>query len=162
MADWRRPHGTSGFTIMGGVNLVGFGLFAFTGLVGVASGRWAWHGWYLLLVVPIALTWRMMLIDLYVGDRGLRVRTFWRTRTVPWSDVAGFEVRPGTRLGDPGSHPAIWINLRESGAIETPVIQVSEARIFLPRWTRGPVDLPPKEFDQCVASLRDRLGTRRT
>ena len=157
MVRWRRPHGVSGFTMASGGALAAFGMLAFTGSMGVVTGRWPWHGSYLLLVLPIALVWRIMLIDLYVNGSGLRLRTLWHTRTIPWSEVAGFDTRPRTWLGEPGSLPAIWIDLRDSASIETPIVRASEVRMLFQRSGQIHVSLPEREFDECLATLRDRL-----
>ncbi|MEV4466418.1 hypothetical protein AB0J51_22700 [Micromonospora echinofusca] len=109
------------------------------------------------LALWLTLGTRFYLVGVYVNDRGVRLRYNFSTRTLPWSEVTGFDVRPAVLLGEPTVRDACWVRTAE-GPVETPVQRRSREMGW--RKDVGPV-LSPKEFDRLVARLDAELAAAR-
>ncbi|MDG4825318.1 hypothetical protein O7635_26015 [Asanoa sp. WMMD1127] len=108
-------------------------------------------GWAVVAVPFAALwqvvVWRSMLIGIYVGEDGIKVRSHWRTSVVPWARVERVWAGPA----DGYDAWQIWVTAREPHRdIPTPV------------WRRGSraaarsgnhIVLPPDEFSAALAAL---------
>jgi hypothetical protein len=109
------------------------------------------------LVVPFVLLWqvglwRTTLVGVYVGDRGIKIRSVFRTHVVPWVRVARVWAGPAT------DHDAwqIWVTT-----------QNPERDIATPIWRRGSpaiqrkrigllsnrIALSPERFSALLAAL---------
>ncbi|MER7475507.1 PH domain-containing protein [Micromonospora sp. NPDC000018] len=110
-----------------------------------------------LMTVWLTLVARFYLVGIYVNDRGVQMRYTFSNRTLPWSQVAGFEVRAAEFLGEPTVRDACWVRTA-GGAVETPVQRRSRATGW--RKNVGPV-LRTEEFDRVVARLDAELAAAR-
>jgi len=62
--------------------------------------------------------WRIVGVGLYVGDRGVKVRSVWRTRVLPWRRIDRAWAGPATGY----EAWAIWISATEPRVVvETPI-----------------------------------------
>ncbi|MFF0234094.1 PH domain-containing protein [Micromonospora sp. NPDC005254] len=104
-----------------------------------------------LLFLGLCLTFvlRMYLAGIYVNDEGVRLRHVFRTRTVRWSEVTGFEARPALLLGGPTGRDACWV-LTTDGAFESAVQRRSRTASL--RKNNGPV-LSADDFARMLARL---------
>ncbi|WP_433350591.1 PH domain-containing protein [Micromonospora sp. CA-111912] len=92
---------------------------------------------------------RFHLAGIYVNDRGVRLRHVFSTRTLRWSEVTGFEVRPALLLGGPTVRDACWVRTAD-GAFEAPVQRKSRKAGW--RKDNGPV-LATTDFEGMLARL---------
>jgi hypothetical protein len=83
------------------------------------------QGMDILAVLPIAffavfltVTWRGIFVGVYVSETGIRIRTVGRTVTMPWHEVAGFEVLPVPEKAT----EAIWVVGRHGPSVLTPIM----------------------------------------
>jgi hypothetical protein len=92
------------------------------------------------------LLWRTALIGLYVGEPGIRLRTLFRARTIPWQDVHRVRVVEDFRY----DNRVLVIVAHDGTHVQTPVWQSV-------RWqSRGPaskVTLPAAELGALAAYL---------
>ncbi|MGC4820561.1 PH domain-containing protein [Micromonospora sp. DT63] len=100
---------------------------------------------------------RMYLAGIYVNDRGVRLRHVFRTRTLPWPEVTGFEARPALLLGGPTARDACWV-LTTNGAFESAVQRRS--RMASLRKNNGPV-LSADDFARMLARLDAERASHR-
>ncbi|MEU8301866.1 PH domain-containing protein [Micromonospora sp. NPDC048909] len=100
---------------------------------------------------------RLHLAGVYVGERGVRLRHVFRTRTLPWSAVTGFAARPALFLGEPTVRDACWV-LTTGDAFETPVQRRSREIGW--RKEVGPV-LSEADFDRLLDRLDAELADAR-
>ncbi|WP_232663128.1 PH domain-containing protein [Pseudonocardia sp. TRM90224] len=120
----------------GGTILAFVGVLAFT-------GTW------------MTLVWRVGHVGLEVSSIGLRARTVFRTRTIPWAAVADIESAvTAYRSGRQG----IWIVLKSWDAVATPLVLANEKWV-LPRsidpGERYLQFLPPDAYAGALAELKD-------
>ncbi|MFC4016963.1 PH domain-containing protein [Micromonospora sp. GCM10011542] len=109
------------------------------------------------LAVWLTFVVRLHLTGVYVNDRGVRLRHVFRTRTLPWAEVTGFEVRAARLLGGPTVRAACWVRTLD-GRVETPV-QLRSRTMGL-RKENGPV-LSRVDFDRMVERLTAELAAAR-
>jgi hypothetical protein len=94
------------------------------------------------------MLWRAFPVGLYVSESGVKVRTVWRSRVLPWSAVT--RVRAGPATGSAAS--AVWISTTTGPDVETPIWRRG------PRvWRRNRVWLDPDAFAQLIADLNIRV-----
>jgi hypothetical protein len=154
MTRWRRPHvadlgmATTGALIAVGT-LLGIGLLARFALV-----TREWPSSYIVLPIALGVLWRLHSVGLFTSDRGIRMRTFTRTHTVPWESVRDFESRRATLLGLRLRREAIWV-LTDGHAIETPLRQHRGAR-----WDLARRDLSPMTYRATIQRLQNELTER--
>lgn len=74
----------------------------------------------LLALAVTAASVQLYRLDLYVSDEGVRQRTFRRVRTLSWSEIHEFRLKPMKGLKVLAGH-AIWIRLTDGTEIETSV-----------------------------------------
>jgi len=103
--------------------------------------------WLAFFALWMTSLWRIALVGLYVGDDGVKVRTIWWSRVVPWSAVA--QVWAGPATGHDAT--AVWISTTTGADVETPI------------WRRDPsvghqtrVLLDADTFTRLIADLRAR------
>lgn len=129
MSRWQRVAPAKGW-------LIGTGLFTALGLfllVSVASSAFPLEPGEdrlgvvftnVFLVLWTLTSWRLNRMGVFVNDRGVRLRDFFSTQTIPWPSIATIEDLPmdaGTglwasrRLGA----RAIWVVLADGEAIQT-------------------------------------------
>ena len=122
-----------------------------------------WSRYYLLLWLASGVLLRAMLVGLWVSDRGVRVRNFWRTHTVAWEDLGGATIDlGGVLLAD-----TIWILVRRKGVfvrVRTPITRGPARPVGL-RMTGGRAGLAgrtvnPREFMAILRLLRERARPR--
>ncbi|WP_412543022.1 hypothetical protein R8Z50_11210 [Longispora sp. K20-0274] len=169
MRIWRRVEPVNGSRLVAGAFFaLGLLLFLFVAATMLSgSGRWVGDpvGGSLILILGalfwLTVTFRMYRAGIHVSDHGLRLRSYVRTRTIRWSDVTGFEVRPAQLGGLDTSRDAIWVITRD-GDWETSV-QRALGWVFGPRWTKnvGPV-LRSVDFELTVTPLRRLLADHRS
>lgn len=90
---------------------------------------------------------RTLLVGLYIGDTGVKVRTMWRSRMVPWPRVARAWAGPATGY----DATAIWISVTTGADVETPIWRRSHG---VGHTTRVSLD------DDAFASLLADLNAR--
>ncbi|WP_433120745.1 PH domain-containing protein [Micromonospora sp. CA-246542] len=100
---------------------------------------------------------RMYLAGVYVNDEGVRLRHVFRTRTLRWSEVTGFETRPALLFGEPTVRDACWVQTT-SGAFESAVQRRSREVGW--RKNVGPV-LSSDDFEGMLARLDAERASRR-
>jgi hypothetical protein len=143
--------------------------WAFVGSVSVflalalATGA-RWQTFYLAPWVTTAVLGRGAMVGLLLNDRGVRIRNFWRTRTVAWEDIALVASRP---TGLP-SQDTIWLALRRHGRLDWYRTQVRRAGPRIPGWgyrdrLGGFADrtLPPHVYQSVLRLLRERAEAAR-
>jgi PH (Pleckstrin Homology) domain-containing protein len=165
--------GAAAFAGIGVVLTVWFTTTLFTGTVISRPGA---VGIVVFAALWTAGAWRMSRMGVWVSDSGVRVRTFLRTRTVAWPDVARFEIRAATQ-GQGGRYAAdlraqaVWMVLKDGAAIQTPIgFSLSKASSYLPSkpptWRNAAMEaaLAANENNAVVASearARGALGELR-
>lgn len=77
----------------------------------------AWIAGFLLAALFITVAWRIVLVGVWVGDRGVKVNMVAWTRVVRWSEVDRVWLAPATGY----DALALWISVRDGRDIETPV-----------------------------------------
>ncbi|MFG1949769.1 PH domain-containing protein [Micromonospora sp. NPDC048830] len=154
MPDWVRPYGYRGdqgdlhtLRYVVAVGASAAGLLPLCGLPG--SGVFGGVAIGLFVSIWQVVLWRVTLVGVYVSDHGIKIRTVFRTRIIPWSQV--------TRVwaGQAAHYDAwqIWLSARDPERdLETPI------------WRRGSrarhgnrIFLPPDEF----AAVLDALNAHR-
>ncbi|MGA8117992.1 MAG: PH domain-containing protein, partial [Actinocatenispora sp.] len=97
------------------------------------------------------LLWRDFWTGLYASHSALRIRSLFRTRTVPWSGISRIEARPARLLGWDLAQDAIWIVLTTDTDVQTPIQRWDRGATFQPQTG---VTLQTKQFDRTVQELR--------
>lgn len=136
---------------------------AIVGLASVATGRvdsseaFGVAGAAAFLALWLTMVARFFLVGVYVNDQGLRLRYTFSSRTLPWSQVTGFDVRPAVLFGEPTVRDACWVRTVD-GAVETPV----QRRSRTVGWRKdvGPI-LRTEDFDRMVVRLDAELVAAR-
>lgn len=106
--------------------------------------------------MPFGLAFRAYRVGIYVSRTRVRVRTLFRTRSVPWGEVAEIDSGPYRRIDrpdDPRRSDAIFLVLRSGERVRTPV------RILNPSFGRkasGPL-YERRDVQRFMAQLRDRV-----
>jgi hypothetical protein len=153
---WRRPYhrgvvDSDGYALRYGVA----GLMSVGGLlplVSLASGATGWGAVAAVGFVALweTMLWRVVLVGLFVGERGIKIRGVLRTSVVAWGDVARVWVGPAA------AHHAgqLWVSTADRD-LGTPVW-----RKGLRPGHRHGVALSPEEFasvlDVLARSVRER------
>jgi hypothetical protein len=114
-ATWRRPYENASVAQAVGWLVLGSVTTAY--LVWFFAGSWRW--WYLLVPVATVVLVRLTLVGLLVSEHGVRLVSFWRTRTVAWPDVAGVTVAASGIL----DADTIWIETRSGHNIRAPMLR---------------------------------------
>lgn len=99
----------------------------------------------LFVVAWTVMLWRVMLVGVYVGDHGIKIRLVLRTRVIAWTHV--------TRAwaGQAAHYDAwqIWVSARDPERdVETPIWRRGSRAIH-----RNRIILPPEEFAAVLAAL---------
>lgn len=162
MTRWRRadPVGIAGwitsiFLVIGAA----FVVFATVGFV--RGGTWLVNpvlgmlGFYGFMVLWLGFAWRLNRTGIYISDQALRITHPWRTRILPWTEVAKIHSQPAMLAGWATARHAIWIRLRDGSQIETP-IQCRPTASFGsgPLKNIGPV-LSRTNYDASLQALRE-------
>lgn len=110
-----------------------------------------------------AVALRLRSIGVYVGDRGVRRRLPWATRTVPWEAIGSFEVRAAppliaSRVGQgPRPDQEIWLVTKDGSAYRT-LLWSRRPNELEPVRSRHAVNiLSPGRFEEALEQLRARL-----
>jgi hypothetical protein len=119
--------GTSVFTAIGGAATLGILFMVVRGLIRGTFESSAWPGVLFVLLFLTAWTaaaYRMGRVGVFVSDIGVRNRSMFRTRTIPWADVKRFETRPmvNSVVGSFASMlraNAVWILLTNGTELQT-------------------------------------------
>ena len=99
--------------------------------------------------------WRM--VNIYVGEDGVLLRSFWSTRMLPWATIAAVEtVSVNGVFGDPVAEE-VWFDLTDGSAADTPVRHAPWARTGVCRnvLTRYRYD---EGFDELHAVVAERAA----
>ncbi|MEU4782745.1 hypothetical protein [Micromonospora sp. NPDC023633] len=163
MRRWWRIDPLGARQVLSGFMLAVASTMAVVVLVSLAAGRFdvrdafGLAGLVAFLALWMTLVARYFLVGVYVNDSGLRLRYTFSTRTLPWSRVTGFVVRPAELLGEPTARDACWVRTAD-GAVETPV----QRRSRTVGWRKdiGPV-LRTEDFGRMVARLDAELAAAR-
>jgi hypothetical protein len=157
MFGWRRPHRLT-LSVAGQYALA---VGVFTGASVLLGNLYAEGGVYELvfmgqpMLLMVLALWRDGLVGVFVSGKGVRVRTFGTTQTIPWSSVARIDAGPEghQRLG--GRLPAIWVVLIDGRRVETPLMQgtILFEPLALPGRMRR-VFLNTKTFNATLQALR--------
>ncbi|MGR6319900.1 PH domain-containing protein [Micromonospora soli] len=155
MTRWRRPHPITGELVYVAVVLP----------LGVAGSTWFLYqifsdewppspfvAWPIFLVCAwLGGGWRMSRAGVFISDEGIRIRTIFRTRTLPWSSVARIDSWPTRASGFPRQTEAIWVLTRDNKPIETPLVSAQK------RWgSSAPrVALTNADYHQALQTLRE-------
>ncbi|GIF95940.1 hypothetical protein Cci01nite_10340 [Catellatospora citrea] len=111
-------------------------------------------GFYVPAWVLTGLAARAALVGVYVSSTAIRIRLFWKTHTVPWTEVLNIDT---TARGWSG-HETIRVMRRGWGVIIAPIRRGPPGawRPALYAGQRGGATtrvLPPREFEKLVAVL---------
>jgi len=154
MRRWVRPYGQDDqyalrYVVAGFMSVAG--LFPICGALSQADGEVtaADAPWLLAIVGYVVLfeivVWRWALYGVYVSDFGVKVRTFYRTRVLPWSRITRAWAGPAAHY----DAWQIWISVRDPERdIETPIWRKGSRQKHSNR-----VVLPPDEFAATLAAL---------
>ena len=99
-----------------------------------------------------AVLWRVVMVGLYVGDLGIKVRMVLRTTVIPWSQIVRARVGPATGYR---RARAIWIVVRDGEDVQTPIWQTGGPH------HRNRIRLPQQQQADLVASISEAATTRR-
>jgi hypothetical protein len=124
----------------------GWSVASLVPIVGLALAGpwWASIGIPLVLLWQVGL-WRAVLVGVYVGDHGIRVRRLARTHTVPWARVD----RLWTGQADGYDAWQIWVTTREPQRhIPTPIWRHGSQSFHVNR-----IVLPADQFSAVLAAL---------
>ena len=100
------------------------------------------------MITAIAIQFRVNAQGVAVGEPGIRVRTTWRTRVVPWSDVRQALVVEDPRYRNRG----LVIETHGGERIRTPIYR-SDLRPFRSTGPRGHVALFGSDLDALAQAL---------
>jgi hypothetical protein len=161
MTSWRRV----AFPRLPNVVLTVFALIGSCAVVALALAQFtdwiAWEGAGLpglaFMVVWTALAWRMRIMGLYVSDHGVRIRGHLTTRTFPWQDIKGFDVRPFEGI-TMTQVQAVWVVTKVGRAHRTLLWFRPNDE---PRDRVTPVLLPEQRFQETLTELRGMLERSR-
>ena len=164
MQRWQRPYRIEEGVALGAICLFAAGLGALVAIIDLVTGG-PLRSIDLVFWLATALLVRAVSVGLYVGDRGVRVRNYWWTHTLPWGDVAAVDTVVTFLL----SSDRILIATRDGRVIRTPLRRGSPGQwrpAFKP-FQRGGFTfrvVPTWEFDDVVRLLRSRarLGEPKT
>ncbi|MET0234240.1 MAG: hypothetical protein ABW224_06360 [Kibdelosporangium sp.] len=81
----------------------------------------------LFLLASTGFTFRLGRVGVFTSDTGVRSRSVWRTWTIPWTDVKGFEIKPlppgpGSALAAALRIHTLWIVLGKDLKVQTPML----------------------------------------
>jgi hypothetical protein len=120
----------------------------------VLAGRSAhtlWLGIPFLLIWQLGL-WRTVLVGVYVSDHGIKIRSLFRTRVIPWARVD----RVWTGQADGYDAWQIWVTTRDP-----------ERHLPTPIWRRGSsafhvnrIVLPVDQFTAVLTAVDPAARTR--
>lgn len=118
--NWTYIAGTGLFVVIGSVLLLTLVL------LGAALRTGTWYVTVFVLVWTLGSA-RLNRMGLFMGADGVRLRTFFRTRTLPWRRIAMFEDRPAAMglgwfdqiLANLLGARAIWIVLENGTELQT-------------------------------------------
>jgi hypothetical protein len=104
---------------------------------------------FAFVVVFLITAWRGIFVGVYVNDTGVRVFGLTRTWTIPWDEVAGFEVRRAP------TYPtdAIWVIRRQGGSVPTPIV-LGGLHLTHRLYRRSLEWLSPQDFEAMLDRLR--------
>ncbi|MEU8077916.1 hypothetical protein AB0B31_20960 [Catellatospora citrea] len=153
MRRWRRPYGME-YGLAGSVQVLAItGVGTLFAVIDLLAGAHRF-GFYVPAWVLTGLALRAALVGVYVSPTAIRIRRFWRTYTVPWTEVAGIDTAPRGWSG----HETIRVTRRGWAFITTP-IRRGPAGAWRPAMfasQRGDLAtrvLPPREFEQLMKVL---------
>ncbi|MEU4241878.1 hypothetical protein [Actinoplanes sp. NPDC026619] len=121
MPRWEVPYESPDRTLTRYVGATVFSMAGFLPLcvltLGDPSQPLSWIAGLLLGTAFITVAWRVSLIGVWVGARGVKISMVLRTRVVPWADFDRVWLGPAT------GHDALalWISDRHGAEIETPI-----------------------------------------
>ena len=99
-------------------------------------------------------------LGVFVSDHGLKIRRFWRTRTLPWAQVSSIETgkasTPAFSLWS-GNEQAIWVRRDNGTWIETPLVHAESAAVFFyQNWRASRRSLHSETFHETLETIRQR------
>lgn len=121
---WERPYTPgNGRWLVIGWEVVAFGLLGWTSIrqFGLAGAGVWW------LVAALTAIWavgaiRVLRMGAYVGERGLRLRGLWRTRTLRWAEIEHVRLHKAVHKLGPWeieSGMTVLIERRDGGVVDT-------------------------------------------
>jgi hypothetical protein len=155
MSNWTRPYGDEDeSTIRYAVATVMsvLSLFVFCGAVFQAATPWAAIPLALFFGLFQAMVWRVLMVGLYIGDQGIKVRMLARTQVIAWSAVDHVWAGRASQF----DAWAIWISVHGSERdIETPIWRRGS-----PARHRNREKLDATEFASIVGRLNAEVARR--
>jgi Bacterial PH domain len=160
MTRWHRPHGVTDDMVY---SVIAMSVFVLVGFLawwsngGLGDGLAPLAGYGVVVTFVVLYHWRWNRVGVFVGDEGIRVRSVWRTRTLPWNAVARIETGPiVTRLGSRPPGEAVWIRLHEGEPVQTRVVLVRDEWSFLiGGWRTGRRCLSDSAYRRAMQRLID-------
>lgn len=155
MARWEVPYGSPDGALVRYVfaTIVSLAALCPLGWL-VLGGPRPWPAWLavpLFVAAFVTLVWRVVLVGVWVGAAGVRVRMVHRTRTVPWSRLDRVWIAPATGY----DALALWISVLDGPDVETPVWRAGPGAVHKNR-----TKLPQDELAALMELLR--AGARRS
>jgi hypothetical protein len=153
MPRWEVPYESADRTFARYIFATVFTLAAF-GPLGVIAAEnpgspVGWIAGLLLATLFITVAWRVSMVGVWIGDRGVRVSTVARTRVVPWADLDRVWLAPAANY----DALALWISLRDGTELETPIWRAGSPAIH-----RNRTKLRQDELSALVERLRAEAG----
>jgi hypothetical protein len=162
MATWRRadPPGIS--TLMALVFvIIGVVITAVITVVLIAgAGHWVVNAVlgifsiYGFMAMWTGFAWRIYRTGIYVSDQAVLIVYPWRSRIVPWSDVAAVNTRQAMLSSWTTVRDAIFLKLTDGNDVETPVQRRTGWFAAGAPSNIGPV-LGAADFDATLSFLRE-------
>jgi len=161
MARWRRVDPPGIAAVITSILLVIGAALTVVFTVRIARGG-AWEGnplvgflgVYGFMALWLGLVWRLNRTGIYVSEKALRINHPWKTRIIPWAEVAKIYSDSAVLLGGATFRPAIWIRLRDGTQIETAIQCRTRGTRGGPRKRIGPV-LSRTDYDGALEVLRE-------
>lgn len=105
----------------------------------------AWLMAPLFFAAFVTFGWRLALVGVWIGERGIRVTMVVRTRVVRWAEFDRVWLGPATGY----DALALWISTRDGANIETPIWRQGTRVMH-----RNRTKLPPHELSGLMERLR--------
>jgi hypothetical protein len=171
MGQWQRPYRATASMLWGWFVFGLSALVAVLAIAGIALGEYARESQPVLGFVAFfsffafvqTFILRTVRAGLVFNDEAVRVRHIFRTRTIPWREIAAFDSRPARLplLDRDTAREAIWISLRDGTALETPVQRSIGLLIFSMKMQKNNgVVLSAEEYGKTLDLLRARHRVR--
>ncbi|GAA2609861.1 hypothetical protein [Paractinoplanes durhamensis] len=149
MPRWEVPYESPDRTLIRYVFALLFSIGVLAPLCALTfSDKQSWVTWVvgpLLVATTITLVWRIVLVGVWIGDRGVKISMIVRTRVVPWPELDRVWLAPATGF----DALALWISVRNGPDIETAIWRANSPAVH-----RNRAKLEQPELSALMERLR--------